>query len=263
MPGDLVPTKPGAELAALFDPSVDGAFLSPQERPLLAALLVQDDRIDIAIPADTPADDLWRTVLLVSKVFTRLTRAHSILKLLIGRALVLIQDRPELYESRGFRSMDAFLSDEVRGLPALLGISRGELYKAKSVAEKNPTLPIALYREIGFSKLGEISRVTEEGNANYPAWLEKARTSTYKELVRSIEESNLQIAEGGMTPAVFAINCREDQRRELSEFVEDPRIHSVNGTADKAEILLNSTREARAEWLNGADERPDPDGEAA
>ena len=257
--GELVPiTNPtsATDLAALFDPSLDGS-LSGDERSLLAALLSQDERIDIAIPEDTPAGQLWETITLCAKVFTRVNKAHAVLKLLIGRALVLIQQSPEIYERRGFRSFDQFMTDDVRGLPALLGISRGELYKSKSIAEANPTLPMADYREIGFSKLAAISQVTREGDSNYQDWIDAAKTNTFSQLKEKIYRSDANIPEGSLERDLFALEMTAYQKSELEEFINDPQMRAASGSENKAELLLNATREARVEWLARVEAAPE------
>lgn len=248
----LVPTDLGAELLQLVDASGSVA-LSDEERLLLVTLLDQSDRIDVVIPEDTPAERLWETALMCSRVLSVVRRAGNILKFLIGRALVLIQKNPELYERNGFRSLDAFLSDEVNGLPALLGISRGELYKAKSVAESNPTMSMQEYREIGFSKLGLLAGKVQEGDSQYPYWMEQARTSTFKELQTKIYASNMQIPEGSLEADVFTLPCTADQKQELDEFIADPVIQSAAGTKSKAQVLVNATREAQSTWAGEAE----------
>ena len=246
--GELVTIDKSADIAALFDlPVVDS--LSSDERSLLSMLLRRDEQIDIVIPASTSADQLWESLTLCAKVFGPVNKARQILKLLIGRMLNLMQDRPELYESRGFRSFDQFMSDEKRGLPKILNISRGELYKTKSVAERNPSLPISDYREIGFSKLAALGPVTREGNSDYPAWINAAKTSTLTELREQIYRSDANIPPGSLEMDMLVLPMTKADKDEIEEFIGDPQMQAVSGSRDRAKVLVNATREARMEWL--------------
>lgn len=247
---DLIPFNLQAsstEVAGLFDPSsVD--TLSSEERMLLSVLLSRDDRVDIAIPSNISQNSLWDTLALCCKVFVRVRRANSQLKLLIGRALALVKDTPEIFEARGFNSFDAFMSNNDRGLPAITGISRSELYKAKTVAEKLPELSLTDTRELGFTKTALLAQVTESGNSDYDKWLDAAKTDTIPEFRERIYRSGKGIDDGDLEWDVLQFNVTKAQKERIEGFVTDPEIIAYCENKLPGFIIERLIEETAQEW---------------
>ncbi len=194
---ELVPASSGAQLAGLFDPRVDGA-LTTEERDLISVLISRDDSIDAAIPEDITDEGLWDALQVCCKVESRVRKVQAVLKMLVGRALVLMQARPAMYRDRGFKSLDELISNDDRGLPATTGISRSELYNAKKIAESFPTISMSRYKTLGFNKLLVLSKVTNEKKSDSDKWLDKADGQTLDKLKVDIYKSGNGIEPGDL-----------------------------------------------------------------
>lgn len=240
----------GRSVAGLFDPAAPNAddVMTGLERRMISALMSSDERVDVAIPEDIEGPALWTTLELCCRVFVRARWATSQLKLLIGRALVLGKDQPSFYEGRGYRSFDAFMSDDVNGLPKITGISRSELYKAKTVAEAAPTLSMADAREIGFSKLALVAAVSKEGNADFGMWVAAAKKDTIPQLRDRIYKSNMQIPDGSLEWDVFSMDVTKDEKTEIMGFLESPEARAYCETNRQGPILIRMIAECRTEW---------------
>lgn len=250
----LVPMNgSGSEVAALFDPYLSSA-LSNEERALLGAMLSKDEKIDVAIPEEVTVEDLWKALDVCSKVLADVRRAGTQLKLLVGRALVIMQKHPEIWESRGFRSFDAFMTDK-DGLPKITGISRPELYKAKGIAEKWPTISMGEYRTIGFSRLAVISSVVSEGDSNSRFWIEAAKENTVLDLKEMVYRSDNQIPRGSLDRDVLMIPMARDLKEQILEFTKKPTSKAKCESDDPGVILAWACVEAGTQWESEAIER--------
>jgi hypothetical protein len=243
----VVPTTL-AELAGLFDPLSEGS-LSAVERDLLTALLKQNERIDVAIPEDITDNALWDALALCCKVESRVKKVQGVLKMLIGRALVLLQKRPQMYRALGFRTLDDLMSDSERGLPALTGISRAELYVAKDIGVAFPAIQMSEFREIGFNKLATISKVVKAKDSNAQEWLDRAKVETIKELKESIYKSDNGIEPGSLDYDTVIFTVTKDQKRRIEEFLVKPETQAVCGTGFAGEILCRMIEECDLEWI--------------
>jgi hypothetical protein len=238
---------PGPEVAALFDASVKtGNAMTVPERARLAALLSANDRLDVAIPDDIDAGDLWETLALCCRVLRGTRQAGAQLKLLIGRALNLMKANPQLITEKGYRSFDQFITHK---LPELVNISRPELYKALSVAKKFPTISMAEYGEIGsFNKLAAIAQVTSESDSGSGEWLQKAKEQTLDELKQTIYTSQHAVAEGALDFVTFQVTMLGDEKTRIEEFLADPAMQAYAESKSPGVMLCRAIEEATTEW---------------
>lgn len=238
----------GAEVASLFDPRSEET-LTQDERVVLAGLLNRDDRVDLAIPDEMDARELWRTLEICSRVFLRVRHASGQLKLLIGRALHVIHNTPDVYKSRGFSSFDDFMTRE-DGLPRLTGISRAELYKAKSVAASlGPQTNMDDIREIGsFTKLQLIAGYTEAGSNEQNALMEAAKHETIQQLKERIARSELQVEVEDLTWDVLQVNVTRAQKQQIWSFISNPQVKAYCESEAPGVILQRAIEECCGEW---------------
>lgn len=250
---ELTKSLSGAEVAGLFNPELEEG-LSTSERNLLTTLLASDDKIDITIPDDIDAADLWETMGILCKVYYGTGQARTQLKLLIGRALVLIQTMPGIWQTRGYKSFDAFMSDEVAGLPFMTKISRPELYKTKSIGEKIGNLPLEQSRAIGFTKLAMVAQKTEQGNSDFKTWIDNAEKMTIPDLKIAIAESNVLIPAGSTEEVTLTWILKRDEKEAVDSFMADPEVHATCGTDRPGGIMQWLMAEAdSAGWRNQCD----------
>ena len=241
-------TVSGTEVAGLFDPR-NQETLSQEERVILASLLSQNDRVDLAVPDNIDPRDLWKTLEICARVFVRVRQASAQLKVLIGRALLVIQKNPEVYESRGFSSFDAFMSDTERGLPLITGISRAELFKAKSVAASiGPDANLEDIREIGFTKAQLIAGVTDPGSSAQKALIEAAKSETIPQLRERIARSGINIESGDLEWDSLVLSVTKTQKQRVQEFFSNPQVRAYCNTESPGMILERLVEECSEEW---------------
>lgn len=238
----------GAEVAGLFVADSDES-LTTEERLILAALLTRDDRVDLAIPDKMDPRELRRTLDICSRVFLRVRHASGQLKLLIGRALLVIQNTPEVYTSQGFTSFDEFMSDGDRGLPHQTGISRAELYKAKSVAASvGPNMNLQDAREIGFSKMQLVAGYTEAGSTAQRELMQVAKTATMPQLRERMARSNMGVDEGDLQYDVLQITVTKNQKVIVGRFLANPQVRAYCESESAGTILERMVQEVAEEW---------------
>lgn len=243
---ELAVSQP-AQLAGLFDPKIEGV-LTQNERELLGVLISTDERIDVAIPDDISDENLWEALQVCCKVESRVRKVQAILKMLVGRALILMQNRPEMYREKGFISLDALMSDEEKGLPAITGISRSELYNAKAIAKSFPTISMKDYGQIGFNKLLTLSKIRKQSDSDSAEWLEKAKTSTKDELEVAIYRSNNNIPVGSLEQDVLMLKVSLAEKREIEEFLKNPEFQAYCKSALPGIMLTQAIAESVTEW---------------
>ncbi len=240
----------GREVAGLFDARIPGQeTLSESERTILSTLLSSNGRVDLVIPDKMDPNELWRTLDICARVFVRVRRASGQLKLLIGRALLVIQDTPEIYTSRGFESFNDFVSDEQTGLPAMTGISRGELFKAKAVAKSvGPGMRSEDIREIGFSKVQLVAAAAPSGSPKFNALIEAAKFDTVPQLRERIANADVGLTAEDMEWATIQFPVTRTQKNIAEEFFGNPQVQAYCGTESRGVILERLIQEAEVEW---------------
>lgn len=235
-----------SDTAALFDPRSEEVLSSP-ERELLSNLLSHSGRVDLALPDGISAASLWESFYVCGTVFKVMRRATGQVKLLIGRALKVMQETPESYESRGFHSFDDFMT-RADGLEKFTGISRAEGYKAKSVAESaGPDMPLSDARDLGFTKLQQITGVAKSTDSNFQSLVEYGKTHTIPQLREHIERQGLADADETVWDVV-SIPVTRAQKTFWTEFVQNPRVQAYCETTSAGTILERAIAEVLAEW---------------
>lgn len=235
-----------SEIAGLFDPTSKDS-LTERERTVLTGLLSREGNIDVVIPDSISQSELWETLSVCCGVFYRMRRAASHLKLLIGRALVLLKDTPAIYKSRGFNSFDDFMTKE-NGLPGITGISRSELYKAKTVAEKLPTIGLSEVRAMGFTKLALLAEATTEAAPDFQEWVTQATEGTIPQLKEKMYRSDKQIPEGSVDWEVVQFTVTVEQKQLIDAFMVDPDMIAYCCNNNPGFILTRMIEECEAEW---------------
>jgi len=133
-----------------LDVLLGGVKLEQKEVELLGALLDEGSRVDVVIPEDIDPGALWDSLAVCCKVLVRMKGAACKLKPLVGRMLLVVQNYPDIYQSRGYKTYDDFVT---RGMEELLGISRAEAYHCKRIAKNLPWVTSAQFEQIGIAKL--------------------------------------------------------------------------------------------------------------
>lgn len=238
---------PSAQLAGLFDPLVEGG-LSANERALISVLVSNDAKSEMVLPDSISDSDLWDALQVCCKVESRVRKVQTVLKMLVGRALLLMQNRPTMYKERGFISLDAIMSDQERGLPMLTGISRAELYNAKSIAKSWPTISQSDAVEIGFTKLVTLAKIRKQSDSDSGKWLEVAKTSTNEGLIDAIYRSNNGVPNGSLEVDTLTLTLSKSEKDEILEFLNNPAYQAYCKTKLPGIMLTQVIAESVAEW---------------
>ncbi len=238
---------PPAQLAGLFDPQVEGG-LSPDERALISTLVSSGANSEIVLPDNISDENLWDVLQVCCKVENRVRKVQTILKLLVGRALTILQTRPEMYKSLGFSSLEQIMSDKERGLPAITGISRAELYNAKAIGTAFPTISPKDAVEIGFTKLVTLSKIRKETDSDSGKWLEIAKANTNEGLKDAIYRSDNNIPVGSLEVDTLTLTMSKAEKDEIVEFLKNPAYQAYCKSALPGIMLIQCIAESVAEW---------------
>lgn len=218
--------------------------LTTKEQAVLRELLDPTAKIEIILPKEIDTDILWQNLQLCARAVGYLERTSSRIKPVIGRLLLLVQERPEIYQRQGYRTFDEFL---VEGIEAKLGASRAFLYGAKRLSEKWGSLPAKEIDAVGTSKLALLSRFTDQTQPNHPKFLKEAKKRTLVELRQWAEEQNL-IGDGETEKAVIVIHTTKAVAKEWQSFSNENAMQEGAGTDDQGQILLRMMQECRSTW---------------
>lgn len=241
---ELIPLKITEEHDVLVE-SITGEVMSDDEKQLLGNLLSSDvKRIDVLLSDDSTEEELKDSLGVCSKAHGRLARANTRLKPIMGRILSLISNKPEVYESLGYKSYDKFVSEYI---PQETGMSRAEAYQCRRIVEAFPSVTIKDFQDIGYVKLGLLCRTTKDGEPSRDEWMEKAREST-------VEEFKDVLATGGifdrdeLNRAKIEINTTKTVYNRFKQFVKDREIQAYCGTENPGDILDLMMAEVENQW---------------
>lgn len=248
MPETALAIMPSAQLAGLFDPRIIEGGLSSNERALISALVANDAKSEVVLPESISDEALWDALQVCCKVESRVRKVQTVLKMLVGRALLLMQNRPAMYKERGFVSLDAIMSDQERGLPMLTGISRAELYNAKTIAKSWPTISQKDATEIGFTKLVTLSKIRNQSDSDSGKWLDIAKSSTNEQLQDAIYRSNNGVPNGSLEIDTLTITVTKAEKEEIEEFLKNPAYQAYCKSALPGIMLTQCIAESTVEW---------------
>jgi len=235
-------------LGGLFDPQAKES-LSGDERALIGALLANDAQADVAIPDDVSSEDLWAALSVCAKIGSKIEKVRTALKMLVGRALVVLENRPAIYKQRGFATLDGFMSSTAaNGLPALTGISRAGLYEAKGFAVKWPSVPIIEMAEIGVGKMRAISRIRRGTDSDAQEWLDRAKTGTLEALQEEIYKSSNGITPGDLERDALTLEMSRAEKAEILEFLGNPEFQAYCKSSLPGVMLTQAVAESSTEW---------------
>jgi hypothetical protein len=217
---------------------------SQAELEVLRGLLDPTGRVDLVIPKDMNPQDLWVSFEVCCKAISRIKRASSAVKPLIGRMLVVLQDYPEVITAHGYANYEDFM---VRGMDELFGISRAEAYACRQMAEHLPSLTVEDFREIGVAKLYLVAQATDEKQKDCAEFLEFARNHTVSELKQKVATKK-HLAKGELDAALIMIPANRDIEKAWKSFWTDKRIQAFCETENPGRIFACMIAECANSW---------------
>jgi hypothetical protein len=220
--------------------------LSEQEQSLLKELLRPGASIEAVIPPDATAEDMWNTLDACVRGLKMLEVRTLRLKPIIGRLLLMFENKPSLYKTLGYETYSEFMN---KGVYELLGLHRTSAYEGKLVARDWPQItPDQYATKIGPKKLNVLSKFTNGRNSTAEHWIKAAETMKVSELQQCVEQRGL-IAKGETIGAVITIKTNRDFYARYFEFMEDGRVQSVVGSKSHDKILEAMISEVFDEWI--------------
>ena len=234
MSTDLVPTS-----------QILGEQFTANEAELLRSILDEESSLTLVIPDHMDPTVLWDSLEVCTKLSRTIQHASDKVKPLIGRMLIVVQDYPQLYQTKGYETYDKFLS---YGVPELFGVSRSEAYSCKRIAERFPDLSTREFREIGVSKLQVATRAVVENPNCREKVLDKAREMSlpeFKSYVAKLTGSEPSDFSGGLVE----IYCTETVKKAWEAFRQNKYIRAYVGSESDGEILSAMIQECSVEWM--------------
>lgn len=196
---------------------------------------------------DIDIEEFHRKFEIVCRGYCNLRTYHNKTKVLLGRALHCIQQRPILYKEKGFRNFEMFLRDASEKFD----ISRSEMYNTLSLAKTIPDITLKECAEIGITKLYKVGKVLSAGPVDAPGRadiIEKAKAMTFKQFDQHLaEKAHLQ--SGDSAPAIIVIHTTATIKHAWDLFSGNPRVHAYCESNKPGAVLMSMMEECMAEWM--------------
>ncbi len=236
-PTDLVMNAPIVE--------TDKTHLNAQENQLLKELLRPGASIEAVIPPDASPEDLWRTLDACVRGL-RLLEARTLrLKPIIGKILLIFEQKPSLYKDLGFETYSDFMR---KGVYDTLGLHHTSAYEGKLVARDWPQIDPDRYVKIGPKKLNILSKFATGRSPNAEALLQTVEKMKVPEARQYFEQRGF-IERGETEGAVITITTNQAVYRHYKRFFGDSRVHEAVGSKDADKILEALIQEGEGSWL--------------
>jgi hypothetical protein len=220
--------------------------LNPAENALITNLLRPGASIEAVIPDGATPDELWRTLDACVRGLTLLEARLTRLKPIIGKILLVFEQKPSLYKELGYDTYSDFMQ---KGVYERLGLHRTSAYEGKLAARDFPQLTPDRYVQIGPKKLNVIATAGIKGNnANAETVLQVAATMKVDEFKQYMTARQF-IAPGEADGATLTIQTNRNRMSLFNAFFNDARIRSVVGSKDKDRILEAAIQEVHEEWV--------------
>lgn len=211
----------------------DRTHLTPDEHALIKELLRPGVTVEAVIPADATGEELWSTLDACVRGYHLLEARMLRLKPIIGRILLMFENKPSLYKDLGYDTYSDFTR---RGVYDKLGIHHANAYECVLVARDWKQLGPDRYPKIGPKKLNILSKYATGRDPNAEALLQTAERMK----VREFQEWSVQrgfIERGETEGATITITTNQAIAKHYRSFFGDGRVHSIVGTKDHGEIL--------------------------
>ena len=220
--------------------------LTPAESQIVADLVGAQNQLAEVIPDDIDGEKLWRWLGACCKSIAMYRRSMSSLKVIVGRMLVVLKDRPEKYRELGYETFNQFMTV---GMPTLFGIPRSEAFASIALVEKWPSLTPEQVKKVSYTKLSLISKFTNEASADANVWLQTAQENSLDKLKDICANSGVLPREESDIVEISLITTKGIKDQWI-EFINNPEVKATCGTDNPGEILSMAIGECMAEWMN-------------
>lgn len=227
----------------------DRTHLNDAENALLRELLRPGAAIEAVIPADAAPEQLWRTLDACVRGLGLLEARSLRLKFIVGKLLLVFENRPSLYKELGYETYSDFMN---KGAYEKLGLHRTSAYEGRMAATWPQLTPDRYAGKLGPKKMNILNKFMGGGNSNAEEWLQAAESMKVGELKQYVEERSL-IGRGETVGVTITIQTNLNVFQHWKSFCNDGRIHQVVGSKDHGQILKAMIEEVFDEWIGKYD----------
>lgn len=224
----------------------DRNHLNREEHELLKELLRPGALIESIIPENALPTELWHMLATCVRGHRLLEARMLRLRPIIGRILVIFENKPSLYKALGYETYTDFMR---RGVYDTLGLHHTSAWEGRLVARDWPQLTPDRYAQIGPKKVAILSKFMTGRSPNADAMLDVAQPMRVREFREYATQRGL-ISEGECDGATIVITTNRMVAARWKEFASDGRIHSVVGSKDHGQILEAVLQEVSNEWID-------------
>lgn len=216
-----------------------------ESQKFMRAVANATESVTVFVPDNLSAEKIHASVIFCCDGMGNIEKASVRTKVVLGRLLVLVKNNPDVYKLAGHKSYDSYIKKEVEGK---YNLSHGNVWNAKRIIEKWPSLPMTEYAEVGSEKLIFLAKFCSQDSPNYQKFLDKAKNMTLEKLKKWATDKGL-INKGEATGAVIEIGTSAEIKTEWEEFIGNADVQAYVGSASAGEILSALMHECKVEWL--------------
>lgn len=221
--------------------------LDAQSQSLLKEIMRPGVTIEAVIPKDPSPNELWAFLSLCAQGTFLLESRLERIKPIIGKVLLMFQEKPSLYKDLGYETFEEFRRE---GVGKKLGLSRTTLWETQVIARDWPQLleNPDRYNKIRRSKLNILKSFSTGRDNNSDALLRLAEKMSSTELRQYCEQRGF-ISPGETLPATIVIQSSLDIAQRWKLWAQDGRIHSIVGSSQPDKILDAMMEECMHGWI--------------
>ena len=215
-------------------PDENGGVLSKEGRELLNQLLKPGIKIETVLPEAPTCQQLWDTLRVCSSGLSMLENRVTRLKPIIGKLLLMFENKPSYYKDLGYASFNAFCK---KGVCDTLGLGVSTMYECLGVARKWPQLTPERYVKVKRGNLRILSAFATGRSHNVETYLQAAESMKVPEFRQFCDQRGL-VPSGDTLPSTLTVHMTVTQYRDIHKVLSDPRVQShVGSPADWGSIL--------------------------
>jgi hypothetical protein len=242
--------EPSDEVADSHIVERDRTHLTEQEQALLKELLRPGVSIDSVIPPEASAENLWKTLDACIRGMGILETRMLRLRPVIGKLLVIFENKPSLYKELGYETWSEFMKNGVNGI---LGLHRTAAYQSLYVAREWKQIDPDRYAKLGPKRMEILKQVTTGSSPNAETWLKTAESMKVGQLQAYVEQRGFTTP-GETAGATITIPTNQAVYSQWRGLIGDGRIQSWVGSKEPGKILEAMIQETYNEWVTKYEE---------
>ena len=205
----------------------------------------RNKQLRLVVQQNIDLQQLHIALMVWAKASGRYDRRSREAGFVLGRAMVVAQQTPELYPGQTFEQYcEKYVYPPEGGY-----LERSQAWAYKLIAERHSGLTIEELLAIPLTRLLLISRFTNESASGYREYLEAARTAENIEKLRDWLATKGQDRDS-TTGASVRIAGSLGEIRDIQRFLATPEVKALVGTVSPAKILKAAIEEFSAERGN-------------